>query len=150
MKIKVVELIIKREYEIDVPGENEYVYGVETAAPIFCDSIGSNNVECVALLCLDSTNKIVNFAKIAIGNIENVNVSISQLIKIALLSNASKIIIAHNHPSGVLEVTSSDIEMTKKIGAIANYFEIKLIDSLVVNSEEATSIREKLGDIKHE
>lgn len=150
MKIKVVELIIKREYEIDVPGENEYVYGVETAAPIFCDSIGSNNVECVALLCLDSTNKIVNFAKIAIGNIENVNVSISQLIKIALLSNASKIIIAHNHPSGVLEVTSSDIEMTKKIGAIANYFEIKLIDSLVVNSEEATSIREKMGDIKHE
>lgn len=150
MKIKVVELIIKREYEIDVPGENEYVYGVETAAPIFCDSIGSNNVECVALLCLDSTNKIVNFAKIAMGNIENVNVSISQLIKIALLSNASKIIIAHNHPSGVLEVTSSDIEMTKKIGAIASYFEIKLIDSLVVNSEEATSIREKLGDIKHE
>lgn len=150
MKINVVELVLRREYEIDIPGESEYVYGVETAAPIFCDSIGGNNVEYVALLCLDSTNKIVNFAKISLGNIEHVIVSIPQLIKIALLSNASKIIIAHNHPSGVLEVTSSDVEMTRKIGAIANYFDIKLIDSLVVNSEEAVSIREKFGDIKNE
>lgn len=150
MKINVVELVLKKEYEIEIPGENEYVYGVETAAPIFCDSIGNNNVEYVALLCLDSTNKIINFAKVSIGNIENVTVSIPQLIKIALLSNASKIIIAHNHPSGVLEATGSDVEMTKKIGSIANYFEIKLIDSLVVNGEEATSIREKLGDIRNE
>ena len=127
MKIDVVELVIKKEYEIEIPGEIEYVYGVETAAPIFCSSIGSNNVEYVALLCLDSTNKIINFAKVSIGNIENVTVSIPQLIKIALLSNALKIMIAHNHPSGVLEITSLDVEMTKKIGAIASYFEIKLI-----------------------
>lgn len=147
MKINVVELVLKREYELEIPSATEYIYGVESAAPVFCNIIGSNNVEYVALLCLDSTNRIINLAKVSIGNIENVSVSIPQIIKIALLSNSSKMMIAHNHPSGILEVTHVDIDMTKKIGAIANYFDIKLIDSLVVNNVEAVSIREKMGEI---
>ncbi|MEE1219974.1 MAG: JAB domain-containing protein [Ruminococcus sp.] len=150
MKINVVELVLKREYELEIPSATEYIYGVESAAPVFCNIIGSNNVEYVALLCLDSTNRIINLAKVSIGNIENVSVSIPQIIKIALLSNSSKMMIAHNHPSGILEVTHVDIDMTKKIGAIANYFDIKLIDSLVVNNVEAVSIREKMGEIKNE
>lgn len=146
MKIEVVELILKKEYELEVPGENEYIYGVETAAPIFCASIGSKNVECVALLCLDSTNKIINYSKISIGNIESVMVSIPQLVKTFLVCNASKIIVAHNHPSGVLEITDNDVTMTKKIGAIAKYFDVTLIDSIIVNRNDAVSVREKFGE----
>ena len=146
MKIKVVELQLRCEYEIDIPGDNQYVYGVETARPIFCDTIGLGNVEYVALLCLDSTNKIVNYSKVAMGNIENVKVSIAQILKTALLSNSSKIIVAHNHPSGVLEITSNDIDITKKIGTVAGLLDIKMIDSLVVYGKTALSIRESMGE----
>lgn len=145
MKIKVIELKQTEKYEIELPGNNEYIYGVETAAPIFCKMIGDNNVEYVGLLCLDSTNRIINYSTVSIGSIDSVNASVSQILKIALISNAFHIIVAHNHPSGVLEVTSNDIEMTKKIGVLAGYFDIKLIDSLVVNGMEAVSIREKTG-----
>ena len=62
------------------------------------------------------------------------------------MSNSSQIIIAHNHPSGVLEITEADISLTKKIGMIAKLFEIKLIDSLIVNcKEEIVSIRESVA-----
>lgn len=133
---------------LDIPSEIEYVYGVETAAPVFCRTIGEDNIEYVALLCLDSTNKIINYSTVSMGNIESVRVSVSQIIKIALLSNSSKIVIAHNHPSGILKITKSDIEMTRKISRLASCFDINLIDSLVVNSEKALSIREYTGEIE--
>lgn len=150
MKINVVELKLDSTYSIDIPGVQEYVYGVEDAAPIFCKIIGGRNVEYVGILCLDNTNRIVNYSNVSMGNIERVNVSIAQILKVALLSNASKIIVAHNHPSGVLSITSNDIDMTKKIGSLAHYFDIQLMDSLVVNAQDAISIREKVGDTKHE
>lgn len=150
MEIEVVELKLSREYKKDIHGDITYVYGVETATPIFCSFIGDSNVEYVALLCLDSTNKIINLSKVAMGNIENVKVSIAQIMKVLLLSNSSKFLIAHNHPSGVLQITNSDIDITKKIGVIANCFDIKMIDSLIVKGEEALSIRESIGEAKNE
>lgn len=150
MEIEIVKLKLSREYKKDIHGDSTYVYGVETATPIFCSFIGDSNVEYVALLCLDSTNKIINLSKVAMGNIENVKVSIAQIMKVLLLSNSSKFLIAHNHPSGVLQITNSDIDITKKIGVIANCFDIKMIDSLIVNGEEALSIRESVGEAKNE
>lgn len=146
MKINVVELKLYKSYEVEIPGNNKYVYGIEQADKIFEKLIGSNNIECVGMLCMDNTNKLINYSTISMGNIAFVNVPIAQVVKIALLSNASKIIIAHNHPSGVLKITNSDISMTQKIGALAKYFEIELIDSIIVNATESISIRQHIGD----
>ena len=139
-----LELAIDHTFEIDT--ETNLIFGDECAGEIFSKKIGKSNVENVGLICLDSSNRIVNFACVAIGNIENVKVNIAEIFKIALLSNSSQIIIAHNHPSGVLEITEADISLTKKIGMIAKLFEIKLIDSLIVNcKEEIVSIRESVA-----
>lgn len=145
MNIDVVQVELVKKYKIDV--NNEYVYGVETCKDIFIEQIGKCNVEVVGLLCLDSTDKIINYSNISIGNINNVEASLAQIFKVALLSNASKIIIAHNHPSNILEITKSDIKVTKKIAQIASVFQIKLIDSLVVNMDgDVISIRESMKE----
>jgi DNA repair protein RadC len=90
---------------------------------------------------MDSASRVINFSIISIGEISNVRVSLAQLFKTALLSNASKLMIAHNHPTGVLEITSKDIEMTRKIAFFANAFSMELLDSVVVTSEDFISIR---------
>ena len=112
MKIEFVqiELSTKCKIEMDTDG---YVYGVETAKPIFYQMIGKSNVEQGGLLCLDHSNKVINYSTIAIGTSKNVNVSVGQIFRTALLSNADKIIIAHNHPSGILEITSDDLKLTQ-------------------------------------
>ena len=146
MKIEFVqiELSTKCEIEMDTDG---YVYGVETAQPIFYQMIGKSNVEQAGLLCLDHSNKVINYSTIAIGTSENVNVSVGQIFRTALLSNADKIIIAHNHPSGILEITSDDLKLTQRIGKAASLFNISLIDSLIINATgDILSIREKVGD----
>lgn len=146
MKINVVELKLYKSYEVEIPGNDKYIYGIEQADKIFRELIGSNNIEYVGMLCMDNTNKLINYSTISIGNIAAVNVPVAQIIKIALLSNASKVIIAHNHPSGVLNITCSDISMTQKIGALAKKFEIELIDSIIVNETESISIRQHIGE----
>ena len=147
MLINVVDLELVTKYQIDIQCENERVYGVETAGPIFLKEIGKANVEKFAVLCLDHTNGIINFSIISIGNDRNVNVSLSQLFKIVLLSNATKILVGHNHPSGILEITNPDISITQKIGQISAFFGVKLIDSIIVNASGGfISIRENIGE----
>lgn len=147
MLIDVVDLELVTKYKINIQLDSEYVYGIEAAGPIFAKEIGKANIEKVSVLCLDHTNKIINFAVISIGNDESVRVSMSQLFRIVLLSNATKIVVGHNHPSGVLEITEPDILMTKKIGQIAFLLGIKLIDSVIVNANgDSISIRESIGE----
>lgn len=141
MKIEVVRLEIRRTHWIDVPTNDGYAYGLKSAAPIFCSEIGNGNVEYVAMLCMDINNMIINYSTIAIGEIDRVHVPYAQLVRIALLSNASKIIIAHNHPSGILKVTDYDIELTKKVGTLLTQLGLELIDSLVISGDQAVSIR---------
>ena len=146
MKIEFVqiELSTKCEIEMDTDG---YVYGVETAKPIIYQMIGRSNVEQVGLLCIDHSNKLINYSTIAIGISESVNVSVGQIFRTALLSNADKIIIAHNHPSGILEITSDDLKLTQRIGKVATLFNISLIDSLIINAAgDILYIREKVGE----
>lgn len=141
MKIDVVQLALKKQYtmELDLPCEE--IRTASDTAPLFCREIGALNIEHAAMLSLDHTDRVINFFVIAMGEINTVRVPLEQMLKNALLSNASKIIIAHNHPSGILKVTSNDVEMTKKIAFFANAFSIELVDSLVVTADDYVSIR---------
>ena len=139
-KVDVVQLCLRRQYEIAIP--SLYIYNSDDAAKIFSNEIGARNIECVSLICLDSTYRLINYSMIATGKINNVNANTAEIFKTALLSNASMIFIAHNHPSGELQPTKSDILMTKNIGSIAKIFDIELIDSLIVGANgQVTSIR---------
>lgn len=150
MKIDVVQLEIKKNYAIEIPLETNRVFFAQQAAKVFCEAIGGLNVEHAALLCLDNANRVINFHIIAIGEINSVKVSLAQLFRTALLSNASKLMIAHNHPTGVLEITSKDVEMTRKIAYFANAFSMELLDSIVVSSEDFISIREHCKEFINE
>lgn len=141
MKINVVQLEIKKIYDIEIDLPYNEIHTASYAAPIFCQKIGNLNIEHTAMIVLDNVNRIINFFIVSMGEINSVKVSLAQMFRVALLSNASKIIVAHNHPSGILKITSKDIEMTRKIAFFARNFDIELIDSLVVTETGYISIR---------
>ena len=141
MKISVVQLEIKIVYDIEIDLPYNEIHSASYAAPLFCQKIGSLNVEHTAMIALDHADRIINFFIVSMGEINSVKVSLAQMFRTALLSNASKIIVAHNHPSGVLEITSKDIEMTRKIAFFAKNFDIELIDSFIVIKTDYISIR---------
>lgn len=147
MQIPVTQIELVQRGIIDLHVDSPYVYGVEAASRIFVPALGRMNTEVVGLLCLDSTHKVISYSTVAMGTVDRVAPSVAQIIRTALLSNASYIIIAHNHPSGVCEITEPDVALTKRIGAAAQLMDISLMDSLVVcPNGEFASIRENMKE----
>ena len=146
MQIPVMQIELVQNGSVEVDIDSPYVYGVETASRVFTSTLGRMNTEVVGLLSLDSTHKVIGYSTVAMGTVDRVTPSVAQILKTALLSNASYIIVGHNHPSGNCEITQPDIVLTKRIGAAAQLMDISLIDSLVVcSSGEFASIRESMG-----
>ena len=142
-EIPVVRLKMIKDYNLKITDKE--IYGVEEAAPIFNDLIGGSTLEKMAILCIDSSNQAINTAVLNIGSHKDVKVVPSEIFRIAILSNATSIIICHNHPSGKVKPSDYDIQVTKRIGQIGDLLGIKLIDSLILGDfDECLSMRTEL------
>lgn len=63
-------------------------------------------------------------------------ISIKQILAIALKTNARSIIIAHNHPDGFLDPSENDIKATEQLVRAANYFDLNILDHIILRYEE--------------
>lgn len=143
IEIPVVRLKMIKDYSLKITDKE--IYGVIEVAPIFDNLIGGSTLEKIAMLCIDSSNKVINAAVLNIGSHKDVKIVPSEIFRIAILSNASTIFICHNHPSGIVKPSDYDIEVTKRIGQIGNLLGIKLVDSLILGDfGEALSMRTEL------
>jgi len=71
-----------------------------------------------------------------------------EIFEIAFQLQASNLILVHNHPSGNLQPSLNDLQVSKKLAELAEAMGINLIDHLIVSSQGFLSIREKCGDLK--
>ena len=105
--------------------------------------IGNNDRETFCVLCLDTKGNLVNLSIAHIGTLNQTLIHNREIFKIAVLSNANKIIVGHNHPSGELEPSSQDIEYTEAVIKAGNILGIEVLDHIIVNSDEGISIRSR-------
>ncbi len=94
-------------------------------------------------LFLNSANRILAFSEIGSGTSNMVAVNIKEIFQIALVLNASSIILCHNHPSGKLEISSSDKQFTHRVKESAALLSIELLDHLIITSESYLSFAEQ-------
>jgi len=91
--------------------------------------------EVFAVLFLNRANKINHFEIISRGGITGTVADPRIILKKALEEEATSIVLSHNHPSGSLKPSKADEELTKKIREAARYFDIKVIDHIIVSEE---------------
>jgi DNA repair protein RadC len=91
--------------------------------------------EVFAVLFLNQANKINHFEIISKGGITGTVADPRIILKKALEENATSIILSHNHPSGNLQPSRADETLTQKIKEAARYFDIKVIDHIIVSEE---------------
>ena len=77
---------------------------------------------------------------IAKGGIDNVLVDHRLIFQRALALNATKIILAHNHPSQQLKASQADIKLTQRVKNSGELLNIKLIDHIIIAGEDYLSI----------
>lgn len=91
--------------------------------------------EVFAVVFLNRANKINHFEIISRGGITGTVADPRIILKKALEEDATSIVLCHNHPSGSLRPSASDEDLTKKIKLAAAYFDIKVIDHIIVSED---------------
>lgn len=91
--------------------------------------------EVFAVIFLNRANKINHFEIVSAGGITGTVADPRIILKKALEENAVSIILCHNHPSGSLRPSRADEELTTKIKEAAKYFDIKVIDHIIVGED---------------
>ena len=91
--------------------------------------------EVFAVLFLNRSNKINHFQIVSEGGITGTVADPRIILKKALEEDAVSIILCHNHPSGSLRPSRADEELTNKIKEAAKYFDIKVLDHLIVSDD---------------
>ena len=114
----------------------------EMAKELFRNQIGAMDREVFAMACLDTRGRITHYSEVHIGSLNQSIIHPREVYKIAILANAQSIIVAHNHPSGDLSPSLSDIKVTEVLLQAGNLLEIKLIDHIIVSDEAALSMRQ--------
>lgn len=98
--------------------------------------------EVVYVLCLDAKRKVLCCKEISRGEVNTAEVSIRKIVEVALSHNATSVILAHNHTSGVAIPSVEDEAVTKQIRTALNCVGIALTDHIVVGGEDFVSMAE--------
>ena len=96
--------------------------------------------EILKLIMLNNKNEIIKMKNIALGGINSVNISIKDILAEPIKTQAPKVMLVHNHPSGDATPSRADIDVTKKIFELAQIFNIELLDHIVIGNKKYTSI----------
>ena len=91
--------------------------------------------EVFAVLFLNRSNKVNHFQIVSEGGITGTVADPRIILKKAPEENAVNIILCHNHPSGSLKPSKTDEELTYKIKEAAKYFDIKVLDHVIVSDD---------------
>ena len=86
-----------------------------------------------AVLFLDNHFRLIAFEKLFYGTINEAAIYPRKIVTKALEHNAAKMIIAHNHPSGVCKPSDADIAVTKKLSEILQIIDVVLVDHVIAS-----------------
>lgn len=117
------------------------VTGPATAAAKIRDLIGDAGClqEHFVTLALNARGKIVASQVVGIGSVSRVEVHPRDVFRFAIIANAHSIIIGHCHPSGDVEASGADVEITKRLVECGRLVGIPVFDHVIVDCADRQS-----------
>ena len=95
------------------------------------------------VLYLNNANKIIYKSQISKGGLTGTVVDSRVVFKLALEHNATAVILSHNHPSGKLQASQSDIHLTKALQQAGKSLEIQVLDHIIVTEKDYFSFADE-------
>lgn len=115
---------------------NEPLNEPEKVVAALAKEIKQYDREVIAILNMCTDSKPINMTIASIGQVESAIACPRDLLKASILSNASGIIMLHNHPSGNLNPSYQDIMLTDKMKIVCDLVGITLLDHIIVGRDE--------------
>lgn len=98
--------------------------------------------ESFKVILLNNACKVLGYITISEGGLTEASVDIRLIMQAVLLSNATAMILVHNHPSGNLTPSRQDKELTKHIVDCSKMMNMRVIDHIIISSESYYSFTE--------
>jgi DNA repair protein RadC len=123
-----------RRYKLDAP-----TVAAEYFKALFADM---RDRERIIVAYLDPHHRVIRTKIISVGDSKSSIVPQGEIAKEALFCNATSVILAHNHPGGGKEPSSSDIEATQRLAEIMKLFNLALVDHIIIADDKTISLAE--------
>lgn len=94
------------------------------------------------VLALDTRSRIIGSALVAAGSTREMLIDPAEVFKPALLMNANRVILAHNHPSGDPTPSPEDVALTRRVQAVGTALGVNVLDHVVVGDPHCRSLRD--------
>lgn len=131
---------VGRYYQVKQTAQCDVLRSIDACGNYLIPYFFGRENETVFLLCLDAKCKVICCKKVGEGSVNSANIPVRRIVEMALSSNATTVVLAHNHPSGLAVPSADDIQTTYKIAKALETVEIILADHLVVSNDEFVSI----------
>ena len=115
----------------------EQITTPDKAAEVMAQALSQMDREYCCVVNLDGANHPINFNVVSIGDVNQAHVPIQNVFKSAILSNASSIMMFHNHPSGSVQASREDIDVTKRLIEAGKIMNIPVLDHIIVGGGTA-------------
>ena len=98
--------------------------------------------EVFSVLFLDNKHRVIQYREMFQGSLSESQVYPREVAKMALQLNAAALIVGHNHPSGDIEPSADDIQVTDQLKQALNTISVRLLDHFIVGNNEVYSLVE--------
>jgi len=108
-----------------------------------CSKIGGLEYEVFWVLFLDAQNRLIAAEEMFRGTLTQTSVYPREVVKRALALNASIVMLAHNHPSGVVEPSRADEAITRTLKTALQLVDVRVLDHVIVGGNQSLSFAER-------
>ena len=133
---------ISRRYMIEKSPSGEIIDGITAAGRYFLPRFMYERDEVMLALFLDARKRPIACRELSRGTVNATELSTRKLLDMALKQRASSVVLAHNHPSGVLTPSAEDEACTRTIAKDLSLVGIALDDHVIVSGSKYLSLRE--------
>lgn len=124
------------------PSDRTVIDSPVVAAAVLSQDLMWQNQERFAVLLLDVKNRLIGTQVITIGTATETLAPPREIFREVIRQGATRVIVAHNHPSGNVEPSPQDIDLTRQLLAGAQVLGIPLLDHLILGDGSHQSLRE--------
>ncbi|NJN71663.1 MAG: DNA repair protein RadC [Limnothrix sp. RL_2_0] len=125
------------------PSEKIIIDSPEAAAIALSNDLMWQDQERFAVLCLDIKNRLIASRVVTIGIATETLAHPREIFREVIKQNATRLIIAHNHPSGNTDPSPEDLQLTERLLQAAQIVGIPLLDHIILGHDNYSSLRKK-------
>lgn len=129
-----------RYYQVDSAQRVEILTTLDACGAYLVPRFFGRTRETVFQLCLDAKCKVLCCKEVGEGSVNSASISVRKIVETALAANATTVILAHNHPSGVAVPSGEDAQTTRRIAAALSAVEVHLADHIIVADGDYVSM----------